>query len=77
MTTTVLVLGTTLVGLLLFGVVIVALAIQQAKQRGRLEAEAEHNQRAAENAEAMGKVLAESRDPDGPGDSDRMRDGTF
>lgn len=48
-----------------------------AKRQGRLEAEAEHNQRAAENAEAMGKVLAESRDADGSGDSDRMRNGSF
>ena len=62
--------------LVLLAFVIVLLRID-AKRDGRLEAEAEHNQRAAENAEAMGKVLAESRDPDGSGDSDRMRDGTF
>lgn len=64
-------LGSLLILMFVFGLIL------QAKQQGRLEAEAEHNQRAAENAEAMGKVLAESRDPDGSGDSDRMRDGTF
>lgn len=64
-------------GLLLVLVVTIALFYWRGRRDGRLEAEAEHNQRAAENAEAMGKVLSESRDPDGSGDSDRMRDGTF
>lgn len=39
------------------------LATSEARRRGRAEAEAEHNERMAKNAEAMGKVMVEHRDP--------------
>ena len=51
------------------------IAVASARKRGAAETEAEHNTRAAENAETMGRVIAEHREPEDA--AKRLDSGTF